>query len=131
MAKFAPGNQAAVGRKPQSTLTKKLREQVGPEWDAIVSAVILAAKGGDMRAVEILATRVAPPEKAVGPCIRLDIPPEIDHAERARRIVQAVVDGHLPPDQGKVVMDLISQSVQLTELQEMEQRIAQLEQRRA
>ena len=131
MAKFQPGNRAAVGRKPQSTFTKKLRERVGPEWDEIVSAVISAAKGGDMRAVEILATRVAPADKAVGPCIRLDIPPELDHAERARRIVQAVADGDLSPDQAKTVMDLITASVQLAELQEMETRIAQLEAKRA
>ena len=103
---------------------------MGPEWDSIVKTLIDAAKAGDMRAIEILAIRVAPADKPTGPCIRLDIPPDLDHAERARRITQAVIDGDLSPDQGKTVMDLISQSVQLAEYQALEQRITQLEKTR-
>lgn len=130
MTKFAPGNQAAKGRRPQTTLKSRLRDAVGPEWDSIVETLINAAKAGDMRAVEILASRVAPADKPTGPCIRLDIPPELDHAERARRVTQSVIDGELSPDQGKLVMDLISQSVQLAEFQALEQRIQQLEKTR-
>ena len=127
---FEPGNKAAVGRRPQNTLLKKLRDLTAPEWPSIVETLISQAKSGDMRAVEIIASRCAPADKAVGPCIRLDIPPGVPHAERARRIVQAVTDGELPPDQAKTVMELITASVQLAEFQALEKRITELEARR-
>ena len=82
MAKFQPGNKAAVGRRPKTTLLSKLRDAVNPAWDDIVRAVIEQAKAGDMQAVTILANRVAPVPKSVGPAIQLDIDPTLNPAGR-------------------------------------------------
>lgn len=127
MAKFQPGNKAAVGRRPKTTLLSKLRDAVNPAWDDIVRAVIEQAKAGDMQAVTILANRVAPVPKAVGPAIQLDIDPSLNPAERLRAITAATLAGEVSPDQARILADLITAEVQLIELTELEGRIAALE----
>jgi hypothetical protein len=112
-------------------LLTKLRDAVNPAWDDIVRAVIDQARAGDMQAVQILANRVAPVPKAVGPAVQLDIDPDQNPADRLRAVMAATLGGEISPDQAKILADLIATEVQLIELTVLEGRIAALEGNRA
>lgn len=130
MARFAPGNRAAVGRRPQSTFYTKLREAAAPEWDGIIRTVIELAKAGDMSAAQFLANRLAPAPKAVAPVIEIDVDGDLSAAERVRAIVGAAMEGRISPDQAKTLVDVIATETQLTQLGEIEGRLSALESKR-
>jgi hypothetical protein len=127
LARFEKGNQAAVGRRPKTTLLTKLRDAVSPEWPHIVETIIGMAKAGDMQAATLLANRLAPVPKSVGPVVELDIGPDLSPVQRMQAITAAALAGEVSPDQAKALADLITIEVQLIELTALEARIAALE----
>ena len=127
MPKFQPGNQAAVGRRPKTTLLTKLRDAVSPEWPHIVETIIGMAKAGDMQAATLLANRLAPVPKSVGPVVELDIDADLSPVQRMQAITAAALAGEVSPDQAKALADLIAIEVQLGELSAIEQRLKALE----
>ena len=105
----------------------KLRDAVSPEWPHIVETIIGMAKAGDMQAATLLANRLAPVPKSVGPVVELDIDPDLSPFDRMQAITAAALAGLISPDQAKVLADLIAIELQFGELAALETRIAALE----
>lgn len=94
----------------------------------VMAAVVTAAKGGDMRAAEILLRRVWPERK--GRPAPLAIPPITtirDSAAAMGAVVQAVANGELSAEEGAAVAAVIESHRKAIEAGELEARVAALE----
>ncbi|HTW54361.1 MAG TPA: hypothetical protein VME45_20905, partial [Stellaceae bacterium] len=104
-------------------------DAIGSETAAdVLRAVVAAARGGDMRAADILLRRVWPERK--GRPVRLDLPAMQATADLPAAlgvIAAAVAGGELTPDEGQAVAAVLETQRRAIETAELEQRIAALE----
>jgi hypothetical protein len=98
----------------------------------VVTAVLGAAKAGDMTAARIILDRVAPARR--GRPVKFTLPTLETAAEIVRglgAIITAVADGTLTPDEAAAVANLIEIKRKAVETVEIERRVADLEQKEA
>ena len=96
-----------------------------------MAAVVTAAKGGDMRAADILLRRLWPERK--GRPVQIDLPPitvPSDIVAALGSVAGAVATGELSPEEGAAVAGILEAQRRAVETVEMEGRIAALEQSR-
>ncbi len=96
--------------------------------EAVVKAVLTAAKGGDMTACRIVLDRIAPPPR--GRPIRFDVPPIAtaeDAAAALHSILAAAGAGQITPDEAATVAGLIETRRRTIETADLERRLAALE----
>ena len=96
--------------------------------EAVVSAVIEAAKSGDMQAARIILDRIAPARKDNPASFELPkIESAADAAKGMRAIIGATAAGELTPAEATEIARLLEGFVKLVETTELEKRIAALE----
>jgi hypothetical protein len=124
--KGVSGNPA--GRKP-GIIDKRQRIAQFFETDGAVIAqvVIDAAKKGDIRAAELVLSRVSPPVKARAERVQFSLDVAAPLAAQAAQVVTAIAAGQLDPESARVVLDCLCQYVTLVQADELEGRIARLE----
>lgn len=83
-----------------------------------------------MQAATLLASRLTPAPRSVGPVVELEINPSLSPAERMKAVSAATMAGEISPDQAKILSDLILAEVQMTQLSEIEARLSDLERSR-
>lgn len=91
-------------------------------------AVVEAAKGGDVRAADILLRRVWPERR--GRPVAIDLPPlarATDLAAALGALVAAVAEGELTPEEGQALAGIVESHRRAIETGEIEQRLAALE----
>ena len=96
-----------------------------------MAAVVAAAKGGDMRAADILLRRLWPERK--GRPVQMDLPAIMvpsDIVAALGAVAEAVAAGELSPEEGAAVAGILEAQRRAVETVEMEARIAALEQSR-
>jgi len=130
---FQPGGPGGPGR-PQgsrnaaSLLLDKMAEGDG---EATLKQVIEAAKGGDMRAAEIILARIWPVKK--GRPISLQLPSiktAHDVVAAVGVLADAVGTGEITPDEGQAVAAILEAKRKAIETVELEGRVAALEKKR-
>lgn len=125
--RFLPGNP---GRPPGAKhAALKLLDEIGEEnAEAVMQKVCAMALGGDMRAADLLLTRLWPARK--GKPVRFTLP-EIktveDAAQAAGAVLQAVAAGELTPEEGGAVSGLLAAHREALMLREIDGRLAALE----
>ncbi|MDP2852083.1 MAG: DUF5681 domain-containing protein [Gallionella sp.] len=122
-----PKGKAAGSRNKATTMVLNLMETGARE---ITDAVITAAKGGDLTAARMVLDRLAPPAKERP--VSLDMPDTgtaagVSAAQEA--ILQAVATGELLPGEAATLAGIVEGRRRALETQELEQRIAALENR--
>lgn len=128
--KGVSGNPA--GRPKGSGLAGELRKAIAVEAGDILAALIERAKAGDVQAARALLDRIVPslkPESAP-----VHVPGLADAgslAERAESVLQAVGAGDVPPDVAAALVAAVGALARIHELDEIERRIAALEERHA
>jgi hypothetical protein len=126
---FLAGNKHSVGkgRPPGSGFTKQFRDTVGTnQFQELIRSIIDRAMNGDMSAAAILVNRLVPPLKATAEPIRVQLP-DTSHAEMARALLGAVSHGQIAPAEAKTVMELITATVALEQVEALSRRIDALE----
>jgi hypothetical protein len=124
---WTPGQSGnPKGRPPGTTLAGRLREAVDEEFDAIVKTIMDAAKAGDMQAASLLLARVVPAMKPIQGPIKVNMPGET-LTEKAGAILDAVSRGELSSADAKQLLDGLGQVARITEIDELERRLAALE----
>jgi hypothetical protein len=103
----------------------KIADDAGKE---ILAAMVAAAKGGDMRAGELVLSRIWPARK--GRPIALTLPPIKDAAgvvSALGAVADAVATGDITPDEGSAVANVLETKRRSIETADLQRRIEVLE----
>lgn len=119
---FRPGQSGnPAGRKPGPSKTAKLRAALEKEVPEILSALVDAARGGDVPSAKLILERCLP---ALKPENR-PLPPKTP--EDPRDIIGAVSTGALTLEQGRELLDLAGKAAAIEGLTDLQDRLAALE----
>jgi hypothetical protein len=122
-----PRGKPKGARHKTTLLAEKL---MSDDAEAVVRAVVEAAKGGDMTAARIILDRIAPVRK--GRPVQFDLPSietPSDLVPTMAAVVSAMSSGELTPDEASTVAGVIEIKRRMLETIEIERRIAALEAR--
>ena len=130
---FKPGHPGGPGRPAGSrnAATLLLDQMADGAASELLEKLIEAAKGGDMRAAELILSRVWPIRK--GRPVSLDLPAiksANDVVTALGTIAESVAGGALTPDEGQAVAAVLEVKRKAIETVELESRVAALEQTR-
>jgi Family of unknown function (DUF5681) len=132
--RWKPGASGNPAGKPPGARHAALvaLDAIGAEAGTeIMAAVVTAAKGGDMRAADILLRRLWPERK--GRPVQMHLPAIMtagDIVAALGAVADAVAAAELSPEEGAAVAGIFESQRKAIETVELEQRIAALEQSR-
>jgi hypothetical protein len=122
-----PGGKPKGARHKTTLLAEKLMQD---DAENIVNAVLTAARAGDMTAARIVLDRIAPARRDNPVAFALPkIKRPADAVAASAAILSAVADGRLTPGEALEVSKLIEGFVKTLEVAELEERLAELEER--
>src|ERR1700730_10222968 len=124
------GNPAGPARGTRHKITMLAEKLLEDDRDAIVRAVIAAAKGGDPTAMRLCVERLVPLRK--GRPVVFDLPAietAADVANALGAIAGAMAAGELTPDEAGAVAGVIEAKRRAIETVEHEERLRKLEER--
>ena len=118
------------GRPKGSGLTGELRKAIADHATDIVAALVERALAGDVSAARALLDRVVPAYKAEAAPVQVPgLGAAESLAERADSVLQAAGNGTLAPDTAAALVAAVGALARLKETDELERRIAALEER--
>ena len=130
---FEPGNPGGPGR-PQGSrnrATLALDALATGEADEVLRKTVELAKSGDLRAAEIILSRVWPLRK--GRAVTFDLP-SLDSSSGVlatlRSVFEATARGELTPDEAALVGNLLEANRKAIETIQFEERISRLEEQK-
>jgi hypothetical protein len=126
--RWKPGRSGNPKGKPAgSGELQKLRASIATDVSEILAGLVLAAKGGDVQAARLILERVLPPVKAIEQAVELALPDGGTLTAQGRAVLSAVALGDLAPGQGAQLLAAIGSLARVTEIDELTQRIDNLE----
>jgi hypothetical protein len=132
-ALFEPGGPGGPGR-PQGSRNKatlaldKIADDAGED---ILNKMVEAAKGGDMRAADLVLQRIWPARKSRPIALTLPaIQSAFDVVAAVGAVADAVGAGEITPDEGQAVASILEAKRRAIETVDLEARLSALEQER-
>jgi hypothetical protein len=125
---FKKGVSGNPSGRPKSESTV-LRAKLAEHGEAVAMVVLDAAKAGDLTACKLILERLLPPLKSTAPTVRVAVPSDGGLADTGRAILRAVTDGELAPDTGAQLVTALGGMARVTEIDELEKRVGELEKR--
>ena len=127
---FQPGNPGRpVGSK--NRVTQTLEQLAEGQAEQIFQKVSELAQAGDVSCLRMMLDRIWPPRKAQP--VNVTLPP-INSSQDALAAIAAICtalrEGGLTPDEITALSSVVGRSIQVIELQDLERRIAALEEAR-
>jgi hypothetical protein len=122
-----PNGKPRGARHKVTVLAEKLMHD---DAEAIVAAVMAAAKGGDMTAARLVLERIAPVRK--GRPVWLDLPKietASDVAAAMAALTLAMASGEVTPDEAATVASVFEVRRKALETEELEKRLLALEEK--
>jgi len=124
--KGVSGNPA--GRKPGIVDRRtRITQALADDAQKIVDVVVSAALEGDMQAAGIVLARIAPPLKAAADKVQFEYRTDIPLSEQAESVMAAVASGAVDAETGKTLIGCIQSVAGIRAIEDLEQRIIQLE----
>ena len=128
-AAWKPGQSGNPKGRPAGTgEVGKLRAAIAKRVPDLLDAMMAKALDGDVGAARLLLERAIAPLKAIEQAQALALPDGTRTAQ-GRAVLRSVADGELAPSQGAALLGAIGTLARVTELDELESRIAALEAR--
>ena len=128
-AAWKPGQSGNPKGRPAGTgEVGKLRAAIAKRVQDLLHAMMDKALDGDVGAARLLLERAIAPLKAIEQTQALALPDGTLTAQ-GRAVLRSVADGVLAPSQGAALLGAIGTLARVTELDELESRIAALEAR--
>lgn len=124
--RFTPGTSGNPQGRPKSETTA-LRQSLAEGAADVVTAILEAAKAGDMQAAKIVLDRLLPPLKATAQSVQLALPETASPLDIARAILAATASGTLAPDIAAQLVAAVGTFCRIEEIEELRDRIAALE----
>jgi len=131
--RFQPGQSGNPAGKPRGTRNAALAalDAIGQEGaEGVLRGVVAKAKGGDLKAAEIVLRRVWPEQK--GRTLAIDLPPlecAADLAKALGAIVQAVAAGEVTPEEAGALAGVLELHRRAIDTADLDARLAAIEQR--
>ncbi|MHA7833473.1 MAG: DUF5681 domain-containing protein [Algiphilus sp.] len=127
---FQPGQSGnPAGRPKGSGPSARLRDAIHKEAPDIIAALVKKAKEGDAAAARVLLDKVLPGLRSEAAPVAV---PDMDAGsltERAQAALNAAARGELPPDTAAQLVGAVGALGRLTEIDEIERRLAALEEK--
>lgn len=129
--RFKPGISGNPAGKPKGTRNRATRAAealLESEMEAITRKAVDAALSGDVTAIRLCLDRILPARK--GRPVYFDmgaLESCADLAAAARRVLQAVADGVLSPEEAGAVMPVVEATRKAIETEDLERRLKALE----
>ena len=124
--RFTPGTSGNPQGRPKSE-TVALRQCLADGAADVVTAILKAAKAGDMQAAKIVLDRLLPPLKANAQTVHLALPASASPLDTASAILAAAASGTLAPDIAAQLVSAVGTFCRIEEIVELRVRIASLE----
>lgn len=132
VGKWRPGVSGnPKGKTPGSGALQKLRASIAEYVPSILEQLVTAAQGGDVPAARLILERVLPPIKATEQAVALELPAGGTLTAKANAILSAAASGDLAPTQAAQLIAALGTLAKITEMDELESRIAALEEKNA
>lgn len=126
-AAWKPGQSGNPKGRPAGTgEVGKLRAAIAKRVPDLLDAMMAKALDGDVGAARLLLERAIAPLKAMEPTLALTLPDGTLTAQ-GHAVLRSVADGELAPSQGAALLGAIGTLARVTEIDELESRIAALE----
>jgi chemotaxis protein histidine kinase CheA len=115
--------------RPRGVLDKrtKVSQALADDAPAIARVVIDAALEGDMQAASLVLSRIAPTLRAQSQPVFFDFDPSAPLAKQMEQVLAAIASGEVPLDVGQQIITAVEALGSLRAVEDLEQRIAQLE----
>jgi Family of unknown function (DUF5681) len=126
---FEKGQSGNPAGRPPGIRDKRtaMRDLLLPHAPELVAKAVEMAKNGDAAALRICLDRLIPPAKARDDPVSL--PTLTDSlADNSRVVIKALGEGELTPDEAATVLQSLASQVRIIEADEIEKRLAALEQ---
>ncbi|MGC3189999.1 DUF5681 domain-containing protein [Pseudomonas aeruginosa] len=130
---WQPGQSGNPKGRPVGSRNKKnvIAEEFAKDGSAVARVVMDAALAGDMQAANMVLQRLSPPLRARAEKVTFQLTPDAPLSEQAAQILQAVSDGQIDPDTGKLLIDCIQSVAGIRAVDELEARLQALEEKNA
>ena len=126
-AAWKPGQSGNPKGRPAGTgEVGKLRAAIAKRVPDLLDAMMAKALDGDVGAARLLLERAIAPLKAMEPTLALTLP-DGTLTDQGHAVLRSVADGVLAPSQGAALLGAIGTLARVTEIDELETRIAALE----
>ncbi len=126
-AAWKPGQSGNPKGRPAGTgEVGKLRAAIAKRVPDLLDAMMTKALDGDVGAARLLLERAIAPLKAIESVQALTLP-DGTLTDQGRAVLRSVADGELAPSQGAALLGAIGTLARVTEIDELESRIAALE----
>lgn len=129
-SRWKPGQSGNPRGKPKGAKDRrtKWRDQLGADLDAVLAALLTAAKRGDVPAIALVLSRCAPPLRGERALIAIPgLPSGASATELAIALVRAACNGTLASDAAAELVQALAAVGRLREVDELAARIAKLE----
>jgi len=123
------GNPAGKPPGARARVTRLAEKLMADDAEAVVKAVVAAAKEGDMTAARLVLDRIAPPCR--GRPVRLDLPPIVGAADLVKAlaaVADAMARGVISAEEAQAAAGVLDHHRKAVETLDLERRIAALEQ---
>ena len=104
-----------------------MRQSLAEGAADVVTAILNAAKDGDMQAAKIVLDRLLPPLKATAPPIHIPLVVDQSPLAIARAVIEAAAAGSLPPDIAALLVTAAGTLARVEEVEDLRARLAALE----
>jgi hypothetical protein len=121
------GNPAGRPRGSRNRSTSALRALIDGEADELIRVLATAARNGNVSAAKVLLDRILPPARCGTGDVELPLPSEQPVTAGVDELIRAVSAGEIAPSDAAVIATLLKTRAELTDLAELERRLASLE----
>jgi hypothetical protein len=108
----------------------RVRELLAPHKEALVDTLVTLAKAGDTAALRLYFERICPPLRADSEPVEIPgLAAATTLADKALAILNGMANGSVAPDAGSQILAAITSAAQLSEFEQLKNRLAALEHR--
>jgi len=129
---FKKGKSGNANGRPKGIQDRRtaLRALLEPHSEELVQKAVEMAKEGDMGALRLCLERLIPPIKSKDdPVIVKGLKGDASLVKQGQVIVSAMAAGDITPAEASTLIQAISQQARIIEIEELEKRLAKLEQK--
>ena len=110
---------------------QKVQAALMDDAPAIARVVIDAALDGDMQAAGLVLSRIAPTLRSQTEKVTFEFDASAPTARQVEQVLAAIAAGEVSPDTGKQIVEAIHALSSVRAVEDLEQRIAQLEEKQS